>query len=60
MHHVVIDALALVLLVFLCHAIVNAEQVVSEGRDHEELLHHTVHVADAAEVTETTIPLVSL
>ena len=60
MHHVVIDALALVLLVFFFHAVIDTEQVVSKGRNHEELLHHAVHVANAAKVSETDILLVSL
>jgi len=47
MHHIVIDFLTLVLLQILRLAIIHAQQVVAEGGHHEELLHHTVHVADA-------------
>ena len=58
MHHVVVDLLALVLIELLFLAIIDAEEVVSEGRCHEELLHHAVHVADAAQVSEAAVLLV--
>jgi len=50
MHHIVINFFALIFLDLFLLAIIDAHQIVSEGWDHEELLHHTVHVADAAEV----------
>ena len=60
MHHVVIDLLTLVLLDFLSLAIINAEQIITEGRNHEELLHHTIHVANAPQVAQTHIFLIAL
>lgn len=47
MHHVVINLLTLVFFEILRLAVVHAQQIVPEGRHHKELLHHTVHVADA-------------
>lgn len=59
-HHVVIDLLSFVFSQLFWLAVINTEQVVAECRHHKELLHHTVHVADAAKVDETTVLLVSL
>ena len=59
-HHIVIDLVALVLLHIQRLSIVNAEQVITESRNHKELLHHTVHVANAAQVAKTNIFLVAL
>lgn len=50
MHHVVIDCLTLVFFELFIFTVIDAHQVVSEGGNHEELLHHAVHVADAAKV----------
>ena len=58
--HVVIDCLApFVLDEVLLFSIISTEHIVPEARNHEELLEHTVHVADAAEVPETDVWLVS-
>jgi hypothetical protein len=57
MQHVVINVKSLILLDVLLGMVVNAEQVVSEGRDHEELLEHRVHVADAPQVPQTHVLL---
>ena len=59
-HHVVVNLLILVLFDLLGLAVIDAEQVVAEGGDHEELLHHTVHVADAAQVAQAYILLIAL
>ena len=50
-HHVVVDLVAPVLLHVKFFAIINTHQVVAEGGHHKELLHHRVHVADAAQVS---------
>jgi len=50
MHHVVVNLLTFVFLEIFCFTVINTEQIVPEGGDHEELLHHRVHVADAAHV----------
>ena len=60
MEHVVIDFFALVIFQLLRLTIIDCKQVVAEGGDHEELLHHGVHVADAAEVSESDILLNAL
>ena len=57
MEHIVIYIPSLVLDDLWILAILDAEKVVAEGRDHEELLHHTVHVADAAKVAKAYILL---
>lgn len=54
-HHVVIDLITLVVDYICWLAIIDTEKIVAEGGSHEELLHHGVHVADAAEVNETNI-----
>lgn len=59
-HHVVVDHLVLVLLHFFGLTIIHAQQVVAEGRHHEELLHHAIHVADAAQVAQADVPLSAL
>jgi hypothetical protein len=48
--HVVINLLSFVFLDLLWLAVVYTEQVVPKRRNHEELLHHRVHVADAPQV----------
>ena len=57
MHHAVVNALPLVVLEVFGLAVIDAEQVVAEGWNHEELLHHTVHIADTAQVAKTHICL---
>ena len=57
--HVIVKYFALVLLVVFSDAIIHAEDVVAEGRCHEELLHHTVHVANATKVPESDVLLES-
>lgn len=59
-HHVIIHLFALVVFQVFWLPVVNAEQVVAEGRDHEELLHHAVHVADAAQIAQADVLLVAL
>ena len=59
-HHVIINLFALVVFQVFWLAVVNAEQVVAEGRDHEELLHHAIHVADAAQIAQADVLLVAL
>ena len=59
-HHVVIDFFTFVLYQILWFAVINAKQVVPESRNHEELLHHGIHVADAAQVAQTDVLLVPL
>ena len=49
-----------VLYKILWFAVINAKQVVPESRNHEELLHHGIHVADAAQVAQTDVLLVPL
>ena len=56
-HHVIVDHVTLVLFHLLGLAIVNAEQVIAEGGNHEELLHHAVHVADADQVAQADVLL---
>jgi hypothetical protein len=46
MNHVIIDFLSLLVSQLLGDAILDREEVVAEGWDHEELLHHRVHVAN--------------
>ncbi len=60
MHHVVIDLFPFVFCQLLRLAVIDAEQVVAECWHHKELLHHTIHVADAAEIDETAVLLMSL
>jgi hypothetical protein len=48
MQHIIIDLLILVVNNVLFDTVINAKQVVSKSRDHEELLQHTVHVANTA------------
>ena len=57
MEHVIIVELATVLSHFGLNAIVDTQQVIPEGRDHKELLHHTVHVAYAAEIPDPNVCL---
>ena len=58
--HVVINHVALVFLDLFRLAVINAHQVVTEGRHHEELLHHAVHVADAAQVAQAHVLLLGV
>lgn len=58
--HVVIDHFPLVLSRLLGTAIVDAEEVVPQGRDGKELLEHRVQVTDAAEVLKSDEVLVPL
>ena len=60
MQHVVIDHFVFMLNQLFLNAIVNGKEIVSELWYHEDLLHHAVHVADAAEIPETHISLRSL
>lgn len=57
MHHVIIDLITLVLCHFEVLTVIDAEKIVAEGGRHEELLHHRVHVADAAEVNHADVLL---
>ena len=57
MHHVVIDYLSLEVNELLGNTIFHRERVVAEGWDHEELLHHHVHTADAAQVLQASLLL---
>ena len=57
MEHVIIDCLLSVFLQLFFLAIIDTEKVIAQGWDHEELLHHGVHVADAAKILETNIGL---
>jgi hypothetical protein len=60
MQHVIVDDQVTLLVVFLgvrCYSIIYAHQVVAEWGHHEELLHHRVHVADAAQVSQATVLL---
>ena len=50
--HVVVDCLVTIVFELFFYTVVNAEQVVAECGNHEELLHHAVHVADAAQVAK--------
>ena len=59
-HHVVVNLLILVLFDLLGLAVIDAEQVVAEGGDHEELLHHAIHVADAAQIAQADVLLIAL
>jgi hypothetical protein len=58
--HIVIDLLTLVLLNIFGLTVIHGEKVVTEGRYHEELLHHSVHVANATKVTKTDVLLFAL
>ena len=57
MQHVVINFLVFEFLEVRSDSIINAQHVVSEAGDHEELLKHTVHVADAAQILESYVGL---
>ena len=57
MKHVIINLVSLILNKLFTLSIVNTQQVVPEGRNHEELLHHRVHVTNAAQISETHIQL---
>ena len=59
-HHIVVDHVALVLLHLFRLSVVHTEQIVAEGWDHEELLHHAVHVADATKVAQANVLLCAL
>ena len=59
-HHIVVNSLAFVLFHVGWLSVVNAEQVVAEGWNHEELLHHAIHVANAAQITQSNVLLISL
>lgn len=59
MKNIVINSFALVLLKIFRLAIINGEKIVAEGGNHEELLHHCIHVADAAEVFQSNILLLT-
>ena len=55
MQHVVVESVVTVGLHFFSDVVIHSQQVVSQCWDHEELLHHAVHVADAAQVTQTNV-----
>ena len=57
MEHVVVNDSTFILSQLLSLAVLYAEQVVPERWDHEELLHHAIHVADAAEIAQANIIL---
>jgi hypothetical protein len=57
MEHVVIDLFISILFNVLFLSIVHTEQIVSKVWNHEELLHHRVHVANAAKVLQSNILL---
>ena len=59
-HHVVINFFTLVIYKILWSAVINGKQVLPEGSNHEEFLHHGIHVADAAQVAQTDVLLVPL
>ena len=52
MEHIIINHFVFVLHEILRDAIIDAKQIVAKAWDHEELLHHAVHVANATEVSE--------
>ena len=55
--HVVINVFSLILDDLFGLSVINAEQVVPQRGNHEELLHHGVHVADASQVAQTHVLL---
>jgi len=55
--HIVINVFSLILDDLFGLSVINAEQVVPQRGNHEELLHHGVHVADAAQVAQTHVLL---
>jgi len=42
------------------HLVIYAHQIVPKRRDHEELLHHTVHITDTSQVDKPDIFLASV
>ena len=55
--HVIILLLALVLSYGRLHSVIHAQHVVTEGRNHKELLHHRVHVANATQIAQAYVLL---
>lgn len=53
MQHVIIHLVPFEVSVSGGHVIISSHERVPEGGDMEELLDHTIHVADAAKVTDT-------
>lgn len=37
--------------------IIRHENPISKGRNHKQLLQHGVHVADATQIPDTTVPI---
>jgi hypothetical protein len=58
--HIVVHLLILMLHQILSLPVISTEQVVSEGRDVEELLEHRVHVANAPQIPQSHEVLVAV
>ena len=57
MKHTIVFQLVAELLHVRRYAVIDAQQVVPESRDHVELLHHTVHIANATKISESYVGL---
>ena len=55
MQHVIVESSSFVLFQIESFAVVDAKQVVSEAGDHEKLLKRADHVADAAQVLDSSV-----